>query len=47
MITQPKLSGKPGQAPTPGPKEFEVTGHGGVTLDDYDLWAFEAFERSG
>ena len=25
---------------------LEVTGHGGVTLDDYDLWAFEAHERS-
>ena len=24
---------------------LEVTGHGGVTLDDYDLWAFEAHER--
>jgi hypothetical protein len=23
-----------------------VTGQGGVTLDDYDLWAFESHERS-
>ena len=26
---------------------LEVTGHGGVTLDDYDLWAFEAYEGRG
>jgi len=26
---------------------LEVTGHGGVTLDDYDLWAFESHERTG
>ena len=26
---------------------LEVTGHGGVRLDDYDLWAFESHERSG
>lgn len=26
---------------------LDVTGHGGVTLDDYDLWAFEEFERQG
>ena len=26
---------------------LEVTGHGGVTLDDYDLWAFEAHEGRG
>lgn len=26
---------------------LEVTGHGGVTLDDYDLWAFEAHQRNG
>jgi uncharacterized damage-inducible protein DinB len=25
---------------------LEVTGQGGVTLDDYDLWAFESHERS-
>ena len=24
---------------------LEVTGHAGVTLDDYDLWAFEEWER--
>lgn len=26
---------------------IDVTGHGGVTLDNYDLWAFEAYERQG
>ena len=26
---------------------LDVTGQGGVRLDDYDLWAFEAHERNG
>lgn len=26
---------------------LDVTGHGGVTLDSYDLWAFETHEHQG
>ncbi len=26
---------------------LDVTGHGGVMLDNYDLWAFETHERQG
>jgi uncharacterized damage-inducible protein DinB len=26
---------------------LEVSGHGGVILDDYDLWAFESVEQRG